>query len=115
MNIMDYSHGVIVILLIFIVYLIFTRCKSAFVGTSGETVYIFYAPWCGHCEKAMPEFIKVKENLPDIVNLVNSDVPENKELLKQYNIVGFPTIMKKPGKIYNGEREADKIIRWIMN
>ena len=64
---------------------------------------MFYAPWCGHCKSAKPEFqktfggkaedfstYKTKKTNGDI-NLVMVNGDEHPELLEQVGVLGFPT------------------------
>ena len=56
----------------------------------------FYAPWCGHCKRAKPEWIKAEEILKaDGIPLfaVNADEAENRPLGSKYGVRGFPTIL----------------------
>lgn len=78
-------------------------------------VLIFYAPWCGHCRDSMAEFEKAVRGSNGVVVLINSDEDENKELLKENNVSGFPTIMKYKGEVYKGERNANSILRWLLD
>ena len=65
----------------------------------------FYAPWCGHCKKLAPEYIKAAEMLEGSgVPLVKVDATEETRLAKKYEIKGYPTIKW----IHNGEAEDYK-------
>ena len=77
-----------------------------------DITYIFHAPWCGHCKTSMPEFKKAVTEAKGRIKLINSD--ENKDLVKQYGIKGFPTIIKgKTKEIYTGKRNATDIVHFI--
>ena len=101
------------------IYIMF-MCRSSF-GAMGESivpnisrgsVMIFFAPWCGHCVRAKPEFEKaVAQGGGDII-MVDATDPVNKGLVKKYNVSGFPTIMKTDGTKYTGDREAYKIVKF---
>ena len=79
----------------------------------------FYAPWCGHCKKLAPEYVKaaealVKENPPIYIAKVDATV--NKELAAKFEIKGFPTLkwfVNQQPTEYKGGRTADEIINWI--
>jgi thiol-disulfide isomerase/thioredoxin len=71
-----------------------------------DTVLIFYADWCGHCKDAKPVFEKARSENSKIV-LINSD--ENKDLVEQFNIKGFPTIIKGDGTKYQSGRTVKGI------
>ena len=100
-----------------LVFVLIMMCnKSGFqTGTNplekitDDTVVIFFAPWCGHCKQAKPEFEKAVANGGGKVVMVDATVPDNKKLVEKYNVKGFPTIMK--GNVsYNGARKEDDII-----
>jgi len=47
------------------------------------------------------------------VLLINSDLLENKEILTNYNITGFPTIMNSSRETHRGTRTADSILEFL--
>ena len=108
-----FLFGVILVL----VFVLITMCnKSGFQTETSQlekitddTVVIFFAPWCGHCKQAKPEFEKAVANGGGTVVMVDATIPDNKKLVEKYNVKGFPTIMK--GNVsYNGARKEDDII-----
>ena len=56
----------------------------------------FYAPWCGHCKKVAPEWDAFAASSATservIVLKTDGSKPEAKDLMKRFNIRGFPTI-----------------------
>jgi protein disulfide-isomerase A6 len=101
---------------------IYLTCKSKFTETvkttpkdsktdsiSDDTVLIFFAPWCGHCKSAMPEFIKASEMSNGKVLLINSDDPKSKKLMEQHSVRSFPTIKKANGIEYKGGRTSEEL------
>jgi len=82
---------------------------------SGTKLVMFYADWCGHCKKLKPVWDEAAEEVnKDETKMIRvncgNDTPSDKKLMKQYNIAGYPTIIKfvngKPSE-YQGDRDAD--------
>jgi protein disulfide-isomerase/protein disulfide-isomerase A1 len=82
-----------------------------------------YAPWCGHCKKLEPEYIKVgkkviKEGFEDILTIAKMDGTANDSPVESIEWTGFPTMYyvkmgnKEPVK-YDGGRDAKGIWKWI--
>jgi thiol-disulfide isomerase/thioredoxin len=91
-----------------------------------KTVILFYADWCGHCQRVKPEFYKLSEMAlsgklgndvtvamvntdenPDLMNMINSSD------MSEYEVKGFPTIVSyKDGKYFStyapGASEEEK-------
>ena len=106
----------LLIVVALIVYLNLPYSSSPFnpTGSSSSssgsinTVYIFYAPWCGHCKRSMNEFTKASMD-PNII-LINTDDPSSRNLMREFDVNGFPTIVRGDGTQYEGDRIADAII-----
>ena len=79
----------------------------------------FYAPWCGHCKKLIPEYSKAAKELKGLDNpvpLAKIDATENAEVAKQFEVQGYPTIkffIKGQPIEFNGGRTAADIVNWI--
>lgn len=103
--------------------------RSVVIGSERASVVQFYAPWCGHCQKLKPEFMKAAKSAQGMVDFVavNCDEDANKPLCQRYKVQGFPTIKtfrpsprpndgdkkKKPKpeiEDYMGERKASAIV-----
>lgn len=82
-----------------------------------------YAPWCGHCKKLDPEWIKLakkiqKEELTDLLAVGKIDGTANDSPVETMDWTGFPTIyMVKAGQmepvVYEGERTAKGLWKYI--
>ena len=57
-------------------------------------VVMFYVDWCGYCRKFMPKFGDYANKYSDKYSfvVVNADIPENKPLMEEYHIMGFPSL-----------------------
>jgi len=82
-----------------------------------------YAPWCGHCKKIEPEYIKVgkkvqKEGFEDILTIAKMDGTLNDSPVDSISWSGFPTLYyikagsTEPTK-YEGPRDAKGIWKWL--
>ena len=91
-----------------IYYICSKRTKSSFGAEEPvleDPVFIFFAPWCGHCKAAKEEFEKAAE-MNEMIILVDSTEPENKDLIEKNGVRGYPIIMKASGEKYTGPRTA---------
>jgi thiol-disulfide isomerase/thioredoxin len=73
-------------------------------GKDAIILYFFYVDWCPYCNTALPELKAIKEKYPQgspvnkyvieykIVNLTDTDDPDKKDYIKQYNIDSYPTV-----------------------
>jgi len=83
----------------------------------------FVAPWCGHCQRAAPEYSKAAVGLHPMVNLyaVDCDDEKNKRLCGEQGVKGFPTFKlfprgnQLPPVEFQSERTAGSFFRWISN
>lgn len=124
----NFSKALYIILVITVIVLLgltiayTTKVKEDFQQQSNN-LFIFYAEWCGYCRTAMPSFQKLKKDYDNqtingqkvSIQLIEGD--KNRELMKQYNISGFPTIvlMLANGKRvnYSGNRSYDDLVVFL--
>ena len=90
---------------------------------SGTQLVLFYADWCGHCKKIKPVWDEAATELADTdkkmlkINCGNGTEKE-KEIMKKYNIDGYPTIILfKDGKPmpYEGARNKHAFIEALSS
>jgi len=80
----------------------------------------FYAPWCGHCKKLVPDYEKLANAFRSEKHVVIAkvDADAHKDVGTKYGVQGFPTIKffprdNKDGEDYNGGRDADSFVNFI--
>jgi thiol-disulfide isomerase/thioredoxin len=89
---------------------------------SGSSDFVmYYADWCGYCQKAKPEFQKLMED-SDLskmgVNPRMVDAEQNEAAAKADGVQGFPTfILKKNGKNipYEGGYTYSEFIKFLKD
>ena len=81
---------------------------------SENKIYIFYAPWCGHCKKSMGTFEELlSKHGESKIQLINTDDTSNNELMNKYGIKTFPQIVASNGNKYSGDRSVDSITEFL--
>lgn len=78
----------------------------------------FYAPWCGHCKKLVPEYAEAAKQLKEEgIRIAKVDATVQEEVAKRYDISGYPTIkLFKKGEAvedYRGARTAGAIVEYM--
>lgn len=88
---------------------------------SQPTFVIYYAEWCGHCKRTMPEFEELMKNYKGNVKVVaiDAEAPENAELVKSQLVKGYPTIRHYPTGMlgsfdeYTGGRTYSDFVQYL--
>lgn len=83
----------------------------------------FTAPWCGHCQRLAPQYVRVATELDGVVKIAYVDCEEDKSksLCAEYGIQGFPTIKAFPAtkkripRDYMGERKAQALLDYALD
>lgn len=84
----------------------------------------YFAPWCGPCQQLAPEWTavaKVLHLLPN-VKIASVDCEANGDLCRSQGVRSYPTIRLYPlgseglnqVAMYNGNRDATALMRWIV-
>lgn len=86
-------------------------------GNIKVTVQLFYANWCGHCQRFKEEWGKLKKMLEEKGMLWEEyEADKDGGKMDEENIKGFPTIRiisNGSKNEYNGERTANAILLFI--
>jgi protein disulfide-isomerase-like protein len=93
---------------------------SIVLDNSKDVLVEFYAPWCGHCKKLIPDYEKLANAFAGDANVVVAkiDADKHKEIGSKYGVQGFPTIMwfgkdnKSPEK-YERARDVESFVSFI--
>ena len=82
------------------------------------SLVFFYAPWCGHCKNAKPEFEKVMKTAKGKAHMIDCDA--HQEIAQKYDIKGFPSIRYYPDgpkngnpREYQGNRTAEDMMQFM--
>ena len=81
---------------------------------------MFFAPWCGHCQKFKPEFERAEKRLKGLIDLIAIDCTKeaNKPLCDAQGVKGFPTVKLFHGvrrvMDYNGQRTENDLVNFAI-
>ena len=83
---------------------------------NGKNLVLYYAPWCGHCKKFLPEWKRLEAKGIPGVTLTAVNAVEEKAKAQEAGVKGYPTIiLYKNGKknVYSGNRTVEAIESWV--
>lgn len=96
---------ILVLLLLYYVYQSFhlneafeTSCKDLpnKLKSNDKQLVLFFADWCGHCKKIKPDWEEVSKQVGHDKMLqvnVGNGTEEEKTIMNEYDVKGFPTII----------------------
>ncbi|THH11515.1 hypothetical protein EW146_g8015 [Bondarzewia mesenterica] len=100
----------------------FRQALKENVAIQRTSVVAFVAPWCGHCQKMVPELNKAALGLYPLIPTyaVDCDDAKNRQVCAEQGVKGFPTIKLFPrGRevepiTFEGERTASSFYYWAI-
>ena len=79
-------------------------------GTSKTNLIYFGASWCGHCKAFSPVWDKIMSTKNSNVSYVKYDADLHKDMMKKYDIKGFPTLMLEDSSL-----KKNKLVEYVGN
>ncbi|XP_062545872.1 protein disulfide-isomerase A5 [Armigeres subalbatus] len=92
-----------------------------FLKKKKHVLVMFYAPWCGHCKRAKPEFANAAEQFKDDpkVALAAIDCTRHSGVCSAYEVRGYPTLKYfsylKTVKEYSGGRTEADFVKFLKD
>lgn len=117
-------HVVIALIVALVALRYFISDHEGFQSEEGRSVIILKAEWCGHCQKAMPEFKKLIDDAPlslksgekVSVRMLDADADKDAISALGYKVRGYPTLLVQKGKEfaeYPGERTYQGVMEFL--
>jgi len=92
---------------------------AEFTQEHNKVLVMFYAPWCGHCKHAKPDYAKAAKELlggSDGV-LAAVDCTSSSSVCSQFDVKGYPTIKLfvngKFAEDYKSGRDKDSFVKFM--
>ena len=99
------------------------KFEHSVLGTDAPWIVMFYAPWCGHCTRFMPELEDLARMVRDEVKVGKVNCEKFGKMCDKASVRAYPTLRYIRGR--NGqeryvsqdihERDGDKIVEVVRN
>ena len=81
----------------------------AFLRQHPEAIVLFHASWRSHCKKLLPSYAKAATSNSLPMGAMNCD--EAEDIIKQYKLRGFPTILRFRNGTRVDEYHGDRSVK----
>ncbi|MEM5788077.1 MAG: thioredoxin domain-containing protein, partial [Syntrophobacteraceae bacterium] len=71
----------------------------------GPVAALFWAPWCGHCARLMPDFNELASEFSGYVKFIRIELDKNPATTAQYNVRSVPALF-----FFKGGRIIDQVL-----
>jgi len=94
--------------------------KEIVIDNDNDVFIEFYAPWCGHCKKLVPEWDKLASDFSNVKGLTIAKMDSTANEVDGVDIKGYPTLKFYPkgGKSspidYDGGRDFEAFKTWLQ-
>lgn len=92
-------------------------------GSHKPTFVLFYAPWCGHCQRFKEEYVRLAVEVAGSARVAAVNVDLQPALGNEFQIKGFPTVLfwglgskeKAEPVVYEGARTSSALRSFLIS